>query len=136
MAKIVDIEGIGPANEKKLTAAGVKTTGALLKAAGAKKDRKAFAAATGIKEESILEWVNRADLFRVKGVGTQYSDLLEAAGVDSPSELSKRRADNLTKAMADANVKGKNKLVRRPPTEKMVQAMIDHAKTLSKVVTH
>ena len=136
MAKIVDIEGIGPANEKKLIAAGVKTTGALLKAAGAKKDRKAFAAATGIKEETILEWLNRADLFRVKGVGTQYSDLLEAAGVDSPTELSKRRADNLTKAMADANVKGKNKLVRRPPSEKMVQAMIDHAKTLSKAVTH
>lgn len=136
MAKIADIEGIGPVNAKKLGDASVKSTGGLIAAAGGKKERKALAEKTGIAEANLLEWVNRADLFRVKGVGTQYSDLLEAAGVDSPLELSKRRADNLTKAMAETNTKGKNKLVRRPPSEKMVQSMIDHAKTLEKVVFH
>lgn len=136
MANIADIEGIGPANAKKLGDAGVKSTGALLKAAGAKAGRKELSTKTGIGEANLLEWVNRADLFRVKGVGTQYSDLLEAAGVDSPLELSKRRADNLAKAMNDANTKGAKKLVRRPPTESMVQAMIDSAKTLDKAVFH
>jgi predicted flap endonuclease-1-like 5' DNA nuclease len=111
MARIIDIEGIGPANAKKLTAAGIKTTGGLLKAAGDKKARKAFAAQTGISESSLLEWVNRADLFRVKGIGKQWSDLLEAAGVDSALELSKRRADKLTEACAAANAKTLGKVV-------------------------
>ncbi len=136
MARIIDIEGIGPANQKKLAAAGIKTTDGLLKAAGAGKARKVFATQTGIAESSLLEWVNRADLFRVKGVGSQYSDLLEAAGVDSAVELGKRRADNLTKAMAEANAKGKKRLVRQLPTEKQVATWVAHAKTLGKVVTH
>ena len=136
MARIIDIEGIGPANAKKLTAAGIKTTAGLLKAAGDKKARKAFAAQTGIADSSLLEWVNRADLFRVKGVGKQWSDLLEAAGVDSALELSKRRADKLAEACAAADAKGKNRLVRQLPSEKQIAAMIAHAKTLDKVVTH
>jgi predicted flap endonuclease-1-like 5' DNA nuclease len=136
MARIIDIEGIGPANQKKLLAAGIKTTDGMIKAAGSAKDRKALAEKTGIKESSLLEWVNRSDLFRVKGVGTQYSDLLEAAGVDSALELSKRRADNLTKAMAEINAKGKNRLVRQLPSETQVGNWITHAKTLKKVVSH
>lgn len=136
MAKIIDIEGIGPAYAKKLIEAGVSTTQALLSAAGDKKARKAFAEKIGVAEATVLEWVNRADLFRVKGVGRQYSDLLEAAGVDSAIELAKRRADNLAKAMAEANAKAAQRLVRQLPSPGQVQAMIDSAKSLARAVTH
>lgn len=134
MAKIIDIEGIGPANAAKLGAAGITTTGQLLKAAGAAAGRTALAGTTGISAKQLLEWVNRADLFRVKGVGTQWSDLLEAAGVDSPAELATRRADNLQAKMAEVNAT--KKLVRQVPTVTQVEAMIASAKGLAKVVTH
>ena len=94
MASIEEIEGVGPAYAKKLRAAGVRSTDALLKKGGAKKGRDALADATGFSSATILEWVNRADLMRVKGVGSEYSDLLEAAGVDTVKELRNRNAAN------------------------------------------
>jgi predicted flap endonuclease-1-like 5' DNA nuclease len=134
MASLLDIEGIGPARMEALTGAGLKTTDDLLEACGSAAGRKKVAEATGIDAGMLLEWVNRADLFRVKGVGTQYSDLLEAAGVDSATELGGRRADHLLAKMAEINA-AKN-LVRQLPTEAQVAAWIDNAKTLPKVVTH
>lgn len=134
MAKIIDIEGIGPANAAKLGAAGIATTAQLLKASASAAGRTALSASTGVSTAQLLEWVNRADLFRVKGVGTQYSDLLEAAGVDSPSELAQRNAANLQAAMATHNAT--KKLVRQVPSVKQVEAMIASAKGLAKVVTH
>ena len=134
MASLLDIEGIGPARMEALKGAGLKTTDDLLEACGSAAGRKKVAEATGIDAGVLLEWVNRADLFRVKGVGTQYSDLLEAAGVDSATELGGRRADNLLAKMGEINA-AKN-LVRQLPTEAQVAAWIDNAKTLPKVVTH
>ena len=93
-----------------------------------------LAAATGINEKLILAWANKADLFRVKGVGEQYSDLLEAAGVDTVVELSKRRADNLTKKMTEVNEQ--KKLVRQLPTEAQVGGWIEAAKALPRVMTY
>jgi predicted flap endonuclease-1-like 5' DNA nuclease len=134
MANLVDIEGIGPAYAEKLAAQGLKTTDDLLGAAAAPKGRQDLEAATGISGAVILKWVNRADLFRVKGVGTQYSDLLEATGVDTVVELGKRRADNLTAKMAEVNTQ--KKLVRQLPTEGQVAAWIEEAKTLPRAVTY
>jgi predicted flap endonuclease-1-like 5' DNA nuclease len=134
MANIEEIEGIGEVYGAKLAEAGVKTAEALLAAAGGKKGREELAAKTGISEALLLEWVNRADLMRVKGVGSEYADLLEAAGVDSPAELAQRNAANLTAKMAEIN-EAKN-LVRRVPTESEVEGWIESAKTLDKVVTH
>jgi predicted flap endonuclease-1-like 5' DNA nuclease len=134
MASIVDIEGIGPAYAEKLKAKGIVSTEALLKAGATPKGREELAAATGITEKLILAWTNKADLFRIKGVGTQYSDLLEEAGVDTVVELSKRRADNLTKKMAEVNEE--KKLVRSLPTEAEVTAWIEEAKTLPRVMTY
>ena len=94
MSGIVDIEGIGPAYKQKLKANGISTTEALLKAGATPKGREGLVAATGISKNLILRWVNMADLFRIKGVGEEYSDLLEAAGVDTVRELATRRADN------------------------------------------
>ena len=132
--KLSDIEGIGAAYEKKLNKAGIKSTDALLKAGATPKGRTELEVATGIGHALILEWVNHSDLYRIKGVGSEYSDLLEEAGVDTVVELSKRKAENLHKAMLDLNAK--KKLVRRPPAHKMVQSWIDQAKALPRVVKY
>ncbi len=140
MASIETIEGIGKSNGTKLRKAGIRSTDALLKLCCDKKGRKAMAAETGIGESSLLEWVNRADLMRVKGVGSEYSDLLEAAGVDTVKELRRRKPSNLTAAMVEANdahiKKTKKSIVRRTPAESEVTRWVEHAKALDPVVTH
>lgn len=134
MTAIKDIEGIGDVFTKKLQAIGVNTVEALLEKGATEKGRKDVAKECGIDEHKILEWVNRADLYRIKGIGSEYSDLLEAAGVDTVVELSKRRADNLTEKMVEVNVE--KKLVRRVPTQQMVEGWIAEAKTLPRIVSY
>lgn len=132
--KISDIEGIGPAYAAKLTKAGIRSVEALMKRGASKKGRNEIATITGISHTLILEWVNLADLFRVKGIGSEYSDLLEEAGVDTVVELSKRVADNLYHKMIEVN-KAKN-LVNKMPGIKQVKKWINQAKKLPKVVTY
>lgn len=134
MASIIDIEGIGPKYKELLAEQGIKTTEKLLEVAGSKKGRSDLAEATGISEKLILEWVNRADLMRVKGVGEEFSDLLECAGVDSPLELARRNAENLHQALVEIN--DEKNLVRRMPSVEQVQEFIDDAKTLERAVFH
>ena len=134
MARLVEIEGIGPAYAGKLTEAGLTTTEALLEAAATPKGRADLAAKTGLNEKSILRWVNMADLFRIKGVGEQYTDLLEAAGVDTVAELAQRKADNLQAKMAEVNAQ--KQLVRRVPNLAEVTSWVDMAKTLPRVVSY
>lgn len=140
MASIDTIEGIGPAYAKKLRAAGVRSTDSLLKQGADKKGRNALAEATGFSTSTILEWVNRADLMRVKGVGSEYSDLLEAAGVDTVKELRNRNAANLTTKMAEVNdaaiKKTKKSIVRRVPAQSMVERWVAHAKKLPPMVKY
>ena len=140
MASIEAIEGIGHSYAKKLRAAGVRSTDALLKKGADKKGRNALADATGFSAGTILEWVNRSDLMRVKGVGSEYSDLLEAAGVDTVKELRNRNAANLTAKMIEVNdaaiKKTKKSIVRRVPAESMVERWVAHAKKLPPMVTH
>lgn len=131
---IVDIEGIGPAYAAKLEAVGVKTTDQLLERGAKPKGRQELEESTGIGHALILKWVNRADLYRLKGVGSEYSDLLEIAGVDSPAELAHRNAANLVETMAEANAS--RNLVRRLPTLAEVTDWIDQSKKLPKVVEH
>jgi len=134
MASLKTIEGIGPAYAEKLAAEGLRTTEALLKTGGAKKGRADLAEATGISEKLILRWVNMADLFRIKGVGEQYSDLLEAAGVDTVAELAQRKAENLQAKMVEVNEE--KRLVRRVPTLSEVTSWVESAKSLPKAVTY
>lgn len=134
MAKIADIEGIGRKFGEKLGAAGVKTTEALLKQASNKKGRQELAAKTGLDAGKLLEWVNRADLMRIKGVGTQYSDLLEAAGVDTVPELAQRNAKNLFAKLQEVN--GEKKLVRQLPTAEQVEGWVKMAKALKRMVEY
>ena len=134
MAKIVEIEGIGEKLAATLEGAGIATVEALLAAGGTAKGREELAGKTGLKTSQILEWVNRADLMRVKGVGSEYSDLLEAAGVDTVKELATRRPDNLHAKLLEVN-EAKN-LVRRPPALSQVEAWVADAKSLPPAVSH
>jgi predicted flap endonuclease-1-like 5' DNA nuclease len=134
MSTITKIEGIGEAYAVKLRAAGIHTTDALLERGRKPLGRKELAKVTGFKEATILEWVNRADMFRVRGIGAQYSDLLEAAGVDTVRELAKRKAEALLETLAQVNVK-KNK-VNQLPGLNQVKSWIEIAKTLPKGVDY
>lgn len=128
------IEGIGPAMKEKLATANITNTKHLLEKCGAAKGRKEIAAATGLDEKQLLKWANMADLMRIKGVGEEFSELLEASGVDTIKELKTRRADALTAKMAEVN--GAKKLVRRVPTLNEVTSWIEMAKTLDPKITH
>ncbi len=129
--KIIDIEGIGPAYAAKLTKAGIRSTDALLKRGANQRGREEVARTAGVTRNQVLEWVNRADLYRVKGVGRQYSDLLEKSGVDTVVELSNRVAENLYKKMMEVN-KAKN-LVNQMPGVKQVKKWIAQAKKLPRL---
>ena len=132
--KIIDIEGIGKAYAPKLIKAGIVTVDALLKKCAAPKGRAALAEATGISEKLILTWTNHADLFRIKGVGPQFAELLEAAGVDTVKEFRHRVAENLVKKMQETNEA--KRLVRRVPSVKQVEKMIAQAKELKPVMKY
>lgn len=134
MAQIDDIEGIGPAYAEKLKAAGVSSVEKLLETGATAKGRDELASKTGINAKSILTWVNHADLFRIKGVAGQFSELLEAAGVDTVPELAQRNAENLQKALAQTNEE--KHLAKTTPSLKQVTDWIAEAKTLPKVVQH
>ena len=132
--KIIDLEGIGPVYAEKLVAAGVITADDLLERCAAPKGRKELAEATGITEKLILKWTNYADMFRIHGIGPQFAELLEAAGVDTVKELSHRVPANLAAKVAEVNEE--KKLVRRVPVEAELQKMIEEAKTLPGVLTY
>lgn len=132
--RIEEIEGIGPAFAKKLAVAKINTTRDLLKLCCARKGRKEICEATGVSEKQLLKWANLADLMRISGIGSQYSELLEAAGVDTVKELRNRNAANTAKKMAEVNAD--KKLTRRTPPESQVADWIDQAKKLDPVITH
>ena len=134
--RLIDLEGIGPAYGRKMDAAKVKTTRSLLQKGGTPKGRKELAERTGVSESVILKWVNLADLFRINGIGTQYSELLEKAGVDTVKELRTRNAANLVASLQKANEAGGRRLVRVVPGLKRAQTWIAEAKKLKPAVTY
>jgi len=134
MTKIAVIEGIGEVFAEKLAGAGVKTTEALLERGATPKGRKELAEKSGLGDGQILKWVNQADLFRIKGIGEEYSNLLEASGVDTVVELANRNAENLVKKLAEVNAR--KELVRRLPTLSMVSVWIEMAKCLPRKINY
>lgn len=132
--KISDIEGVGPAYEEKLKAMGINTVEKLLEKGANPKGREELATGTGISPKHILTWVNHADLFRIKGISSQYSELLEASGVDTVKELRNRNAANLHAKMIEVN--NEKQLVRQVPTLSQVESFISQAKELPPVVTY
>ncbi len=134
MAKLASIEGISDAAIGKLAKARVGSTTTLLSRAATAAGRRDLSKASGVTEKRLLEWVNRADLARIKGGGKEYSDLLEASGVDTVPELSRRKPANLLETMTAVNAK--KKLVRQLPSEARVAGWVAQAKKLPKLVKH
>ena len=134
MAKLEQVEGIGFKYAKDLRKVGVLSTASLLEKGATPAGRKQIAAASGIAKALILEWVNHVDLFRIKGVGEEYADLLEEAGVDTVVEMAQRNPDNLHAKILEINAT--KKLVRRPPSKKMVGDWIKQAKKLPRGISY
>jgi predicted flap endonuclease-1-like 5' DNA nuclease len=134
MPNVIDIEGIGRVYSQKLHDAGVATTEALLERGATPQARKTLCEKTGIGHRLILKWVNRADLFRLKGVGEQYSDLLAAAGVDTVLELAQRRPDHLHQKLVEINEQ--KHLVRVVPPPEHVAQWVEEAKKLPRKVNY
>lgn len=132
--KIEDIEGIGAAVGKKLRAAGVKDTDTLLAHALSVSQRKKLAEVSGLSAQRILKFANMADLYRVRGIGSEYSELLEASGVDTVPDLARRSAENLVKRMSEVNAQ--KKLTRRVPTLAEVTKWVAEAKKLPRALTY
>jgi predicted flap endonuclease-1-like 5' DNA nuclease len=134
MAKIIDIEGIGEVYTGKLAGIGITTTQALLKRGATPAGRQEIAESAGISGTLVLEWVNRADLFRIKGVAEEYSDLLEVAGVDTVPELAQRNPANLYAKLVDVN--RQKPVVRRLPSEAQVADWVAQAKGLPRAISY
>jgi predicted flap endonuclease-1-like 5' DNA nuclease len=132
--KIKEIEGIGPIIGEKLRTVGVTNTNKLLEQSKTPQQRKKLAEVSGLTEKQILKYANMVDLFRIKGVGSEFAELLEAAGVDTVPELAQRKADNLTKKMEVVNEE--KKLVRRTPSLKDVTMWVDQAKQLPRALQY
>lgn len=132
MAKLADIEGIGPTYAEKLKACGVNTQAQLLEKGAKPSGRKALVDESGISKALILKWINRADLARVKGIGGEYADLLEFSGVDTVPELAQRNVANLHKKMTEVNEE-KN-LVRSLPSESQVTKWVEQAKGMERAI--
>jgi predicted flap endonuclease-1-like 5' DNA nuclease len=134
MAKLENIEGIGEVYAQTLREAGIGSVEALLKQGATPRGRQEIAEKTGISGKLILEWVNHADLFRIKGVGEEYADLLEAAGVDTVPELAQRNPENLYQKLVEVNQE--KHLVRKLPGQSQVSDWVEQASGLSRVITY
>ena len=134
MARIIDVEGIGPHFAGRLRAIGVATTERLLVVAAHPQGRKDLAEQSGIPEKLILEWANLADLMRIKGIGPEYGDLLEEAGVDTVRELRTRRPEALHQAAKEINLR--KRLVRRVPSLREIERWVAEAKRLRPLLTY
>jgi len=134
MAKLEYVEGIAEKYADKLREAGATSTDKLLEMGSTPKGRAELAEKAGISEKLILEWVNHVDLFRIKGVGQEYADLLEEAGVDTVPELAQRNAENLYAKMVEVNEA--KKLVRVLPTQEDVSDWVAQAKQLPRVIQY
>ncbi len=133
--RIDEVEGIGAAYAAKLGEVGINTTDDLIMAAASAAGREKVAGMTGITAGQLLKWVNHVDLMRIEGVGPEYADLLEAAGVDSPAELAQRNAANLAQTFQEIDAARPN-WVRRVPSEATVAGWIASAAAMEKVVSH
>jgi predicted flap endonuclease-1-like 5' DNA nuclease len=133
MADLTKIEGVGKADAQKLEAAGISTAGALVKQGADPQGRRAIAAQTGISDSLILRWLNHIDLFRIKGVGDEYANLLVAAGVRTVRQLARRNPKKLCQKMVKLNQA--ERLVRKLPSLAQVKDWVAQAKRLPRVIT-
>ncbi len=131
---ITEIEGIGVVFAEKLANTGIVTTDDLLRECASPAGRKNVTGATGISETLVLKWTNMADLMRISGVGPQFSELLNGAGVDTVKELRTRNTANLAAKMEEVN--SVKSLTRAVPPAATVEKWITAAKTMDPILTY
>lgn len=134
MEDISRIEGIGDNYDFKLREMGIRTVSTFLERTATLKGRKNLAKELGISPSTVLKWANQADLHRIKGIGKEYGELLEAAGVDTVVELSKRRADHLYFKILEVNAR--KRIVRRTPPQTAVRRWVESARSMPRVIYH
>jgi predicted flap endonuclease-1-like 5' DNA nuclease len=132
--KIEEIEGIGPAHGKKLIDAGISSTDDLLRLCCDASGRKEISQKSGLSESQLLQWTNMADLMRIAGIGAEYSELLESAGVDTVKELRNRNPENLAAKLSEVNEQ--KKLTRMTPGVNAVTQWVEQAKKLEALITY
>lgn len=132
--KIEQIEGIGPVNAGKLARAGIATTEDLLDLCADRDGRDSVAEVAGISPERILKWANQADLMRINGIGPQFAELLEVAGVDTVKELRHRNARNLAETLDSIN--SEHALTRVTPTATTVAKWVETAQTTDPLIQY
>jgi len=134
MATLMEIKGLSESDAQKLSELGIDTPDSLLEHGASPKGRKTLSEQTGIDGNVLLRWINQADLSRVKGIGKEYADLLEAAGIDTVPELAQRKPENLFQKLMEINEE--KKILRLMPTEELVKNWVNQAKELPRVVTY
>jgi hypothetical protein len=134
MPSIEAIEDIGVRHQARLKAADLRSCRSLLEAGATKRGRKVISETVGVAENRVLEWIHKADMMRVNGISTQYSELLEAAGIDSIRKLRRSRSAQLHKALANANDSHRKPLVKRMPSQNQLSDWIRQAKGLPHIV--
>jgi predicted flap endonuclease-1-like 5' DNA nuclease len=128
------VEGIGPAYAAALKNAGLHTCLDLLKAGTTRSGREQVSHKSGLPGTLIMKWVNHVDLYRVRGIGSEYADLLEAAGVDTVAELAQRSPSHLYAALIE--VYNEKQPVRQMPTQAQVEDWVRRAKRLPRAVEY
>jgi len=132
MTKLSEIEGLDESMEQKLESVGITSEEELVAASATKENRTDLAMKIEVPEKVILKWANRADLARIIGVGIEYADLLEAAGVDTIPELAQRKADHLLSKLTAVNEE--YKFVKKLPAENQLEDWISQAKELPRIL--
>jgi len=131
---IEEIQGIGPAYGKQLSAAGIVTTQDLLELCATPAGRDKIGEACGLSTDQLLSFANMADLMRVSGVGKQFAELLHAAGIDTVKELAARNPDNVAEKLAAVNA-DKN-LAKAVPSAGQLQEWISAAASMDAILTY
>jgi len=134
MTRLKGIDGIGEEYSKRLKDVGILSVQALLDKGALPQGRRELSLSTGIPESQLLTWLNNADLFRIRGIGEEYAELLEIAGVDTVPDLAVRSPHNLHMMLIEANEH--RQLVRQLPSLNQVKSWIEQAKQLPRVIHH
>ena len=128
MARVDQVAGIDQKSATKLRKSGIRTARGLSEAVAQPKSRTELSKVTGIDGKLLQQWGNHCELLTVRGVGAEYAELLVEAGVDTVRDLRRRNPTALLAKIISLN--GSRKVVRRLPTESMVEKWIDAAREM------
>ncbi|MGD2144816.1 MAG: DUF4332 domain-containing protein [Anaerolineae bacterium] len=133
MAEVTEIGGIGQVYAQRLAEARIGTTQVLLKRGATSEGREKIAKKAGVSARRVLTWVNKADLMRIKGVGKEYANLLDAAAVHTVKQLAQQRPDRVTEKLLTVNEE--RYLVQRVPGQETVEEWIKAARHLPPILS-